>query len=97
MLLELSIIIFVIWIIGLVLYKTINILSPKGISEESLNLKTGTFYDEPIIPKKFDDLKKQNPKIEYVILEKQKEEDLFSLEEYRQMRALLEVIKKSKK
>lgn len=97
MLLELSLTIFIVWIIGLVLYKTIKVLSPKEKNGEVVNLKTGTFYDEPILPKKLEDLKKPNPKIEYVIVEKQKEDEIFSLEEYRQMRALLELIKNNKK
>ncbi len=92
MLLELSIIIFVIWIIGLVLYKTIKVLSPKA---EDININLETFYDEPLIPDQFEDLKKPNPKIEYVIIEKQKEDEMFTLEEYRQMKALLEVIKEN--
>lgn len=93
MLLELSIIIFVVWIVGLVLYKTVKVLSPKDKTEEKVNLSS--FYDEPVLPKKLEDLKKPDPKIEYVIIEKQKEDEIFTLEEYRQMRALLEVIKEN--
>ncbi len=92
MLLELSIIIFVSWIIGLVLYKTIKTLSPKEKSEE-ISMNSDTFYREPVIPNTFEELKQPNPKIEYVIIEKQKEDEMFTLEQYRQMKALLEVIK----
>ena len=96
MLLELSLIIFVVWIIGLILYKVIKLLSPKEKYEE-VQLQTGTFYNEIEMPKKLTDLKKPNLKIENEIMEKQKKEEIFSLEDYRQMRALLELLKNNKK
>ncbi|MDD2505537.1 MAG: hypothetical protein PHF21_04655 [Bacilli bacterium] len=96
MLLELSIIIFIIWIVGLILYKTIKTLSPKKSDEKAVNLEVDTFYSEPVVPNNLKELKKPNSKIEYVVIEKQKEEDMFTLEEYRQMKALLEVIKSKK-
>lgn len=80
MLLELSIIIFVIWIIGLVLYKTIKVLSPKE-EDNYINLETTKEKPEPVI--------------EYVVVEKEKEE-LFSLDEYKQMKEFLKEINKNK-
>ncbi|MDD4188415.1 MAG: hypothetical protein PHX04_06675 [Bacilli bacterium] len=90
MLLELSILIFLVWVIGLILYKIIKIFSPKE-KLEAVNLET--FYEEPVLPKTIEELKQPDPKIEYVVIEKQKEEELFTLKEYRQMKALLEAIK----
>ena len=40
---------------------------------------------------------KPEPKIEYVVVEKKNDNDMFTLEEYRQMRAILEVIKENQK
>lgn len=77
---ELSIIIFVIWIIGLVLYKTIKVLSPKE-EDNYINLETTKEKPEPVI--------------EYVVVEKEKEE-LFSLDEYKQMKEFLKEINKNK-
>ena len=37
------------------------------------------------------------PKVEYVVVEKKSDNDMFTLEEYRQMRAILEVIKENQK
>lgn len=96
MLLELSLIIFFIWIIGLILYKIIKIVSPKEKLKE-VKFQTGTFYDEIVLPKRIQDLKKPNLTIENEIMAKQKEEEIFSLEDYRQMRALLELLKSKKK
>ena len=100
MLFELSIFIFIAWIIGLTLYKIVKLLLPKEKSGESVNLTTNmNFYDEPELPKKLSDLRNPalipEPKVEYVILEKKNENDMFTLAEYKQMRILLETIKKN--
>ena len=93
MLLELSIIIFVVWIIGLVLYKTIKVLSPKTKQEEEVNLKVKNFYNPPNLPTSFEELQTPNTKTEYIIIERQND-NMFTLEEYQQMKEYLEAIKK---
>jgi hypothetical protein len=91
---EISIAIFIFWMIGLCLYKIINNLIHK-------NDITNNFYDEPALPKTIEELRNKSlipePKVEYVVVEKKNENDMFTLAEYRQMRALLEVIKKNQK
>jgi len=102
-LLELSLIIFIVWMIGLVLYKIINvlILKTEKEKEDKVNLNTGNnFYQEPNLPSTMEELRNESfnsePKIEYIYVEKEKEE-IFSLEEYKEMKDLLEIIKKQKR
>lgn len=79
-LLELSIIIFAIWITVLILYKIIKVFLPKE-SLEKINLEIS---DEKLdFPKTIE---------ETIKLEK---EEMFSLKEYRQMKALLESMKEN--
>ncbi len=97
MLLELSIAIFVFWVVGLIIYKVIKILSPKKESELPINLDTKPFYEELELPKRIEDLQKPDPKIEYIIIEKENKDHMFTLEEYKQMRELLSTIQDNKK
>ena len=58
------------------------------------------FYEEPELPKTIEEVRRQvvyEPKVEYVVVEKKSDNDMFTLEEYRQMRAILEVIKEYEK
>ena len=87
---ELSSIIFALWIIGLILYKIISKLIHKDDISDN-------FYEEPELPKTIEELRKEiltpPPQIEYIVVEKKNDNDMFTLEEYRQMKKLLEVIK----
>ena len=87
---ELSVLIFAIWIIGLILYKIINKITYK---EEVID----NFYEEPELPKTIEELRKEElsmpPQIEYIVVEKKSDNDMFTLDEYRQMRKVLELIK----
>jgi len=101
-LLELSLVVFVIWIIGLTLYKITKLITPKAEKQEEINLDTTmNFYDEPVLPANFTDLRNKElipePKVEYVVIKAKNESDMFTLEEYKQMRELLEVIKNQNK
>src|SRR5574344_103162 len=93
MLFELSIGIFVVWIGGLIIYKIIKSLIHKNDLQN--------FYEEPELPKTIEELRKENimtpPKVEYITVERPKSDDIFTLDEYKQMRALLEVIKNQEK
>ena len=90
-LLELSLALFVVWVIGLILYKVIKRLSLRE-QLERVTLDSQTFYDEPILPDSFNDL--QKPKLNEKNKTNKKEE-LFNLEEYKQMKKILELIKKT--
>ena len=94
---ELSILIFIVWVVGLILYKIIN----KIIHKDD---KPVNFYEAPELPSTIEELRQKElipePKIEYIVVEKEqpKEEkedlsDIFTLEEYKQMRELLQEIK----
>jgi hypothetical protein len=102
MLLELSIVIFVAWVIGLTLYKIINTLTPKAEKHEEVNLKTQTnFYEAPVLPADINELRQEAlmaaPRVHYVVESAgERLEDMFTLEEYKEMRELLETIKKKK-
>ena len=93
-LLELSIALFVVWIIGLILYKIIKRLSLRDTKVERITLDPQTFYNEPILPDNFSDLQKPKLKEEYLINQMNKKEELFTLDEYKQMKKILELIKK---
>ena len=105
-LLELSLMIFMAWIIGLTLYKIINILNarrkpaPIKAVKPVPKIEENNFYEEPILPNELKELRlpalKSEPKIEYVYIEKERTDEMFTLEEYKEMRELLEVIKKNK-
>ena len=90
---ELSMIIFFAWVIGLIIYKIIKRIIYKGN-------ETDNFYEEPELPKTLEELRKEElmlePKIEYVVVEKEKE-DIFTLEDYKEMKKLLEQIKANQK
>ena len=89
---EVSLGIFVFWIVSLILIKIIKCLSKPKVEEN--------FYEEPELPKTIEEVRKQvvyEPKIEYVVVEKKNDNDMFTLDEYRQMRAILEVIKENQK
>jgi len=91
---ELSVAIFVVWVIGLILYKIIYKLIHKN-----QDIRVDNFYEEPELPKTIEELRKEElvpPKeIEYIVVEKKNDNDMFTLEEYRQMRKLLEYIKEN--
>ena len=89
---EISLGIFIVWIVALMLIKIIKVLSKPKMEEN--------FYEEPELPKTIEEVRKQvvyEPKVEYVVVEKKNDNDLFTLDEYRQMRAILEVIKENQK
>ncbi len=92
---ELSVIIFAIWIIGLVLYKIIYKLTHK--SEINDNKINNSFYEEPELPKTIEELRKEElippPQIEYIVVEKKNDNDMFTLEEYRALKKVLETMK----
>ena len=91
---ELSVIIFALWIIGLIIYKIIN----KLIHKNDINVN---FYEEPVLPKSIEELRKEiltpPPSVEYIVVEKKNDNDMFTLDEYRQMKKLLEYIKENQK
>ncbi len=91
---ELSVIIFALWLIGLVIYKIIYKLNHKEIKEN----KDDNFYEEPELPKTIEELRKEElippPQIEYIVVEKKNDNDMFTLEEYRALKKLLETMKK---
>lgn len=98
---ELSMGIFIIWVVGLLLYKIINKIIHKNDPKNNVvNTVTDNFYEEPELPKTIEELRKEElipePKIEYVVVEKDKE-DMFTLEEYKELRKLLEQMKNNKK
>lgn len=99
-LLELSLFVFIIWIIGLTIYKIIRLITPREKPVEVTNLETN-FYNEPVLPNNFEDLKNKElipePKVEYVVIKGKNESDMFTLEEYKKMRELLEIIKEKEK
>ena len=89
---EISLGIFIIWMVILILIKIIKMLSKPKVEEN--------FYEEPELPKTIEEVRRQvvyEPKVEYVVVEKKSDNDMFTLEEYRQMRAILEVIKENQK
>lgn len=89
---EVSLGIFIFWIVSLILVKIIKTLA-KPKKEEN-------FYEEPELPKTIEEVQREivyEPKVEYVVVEKKNENDMFTLDEYRQMRAILEVIKENQK
>ncbi len=92
---ELSVIIFALWIIGLVIYKIINKLIHKNDSSDV------NFYEEPVLPQSIEELRKEiltpPPSVEYIVVEKKNDNDMFTLEEYRQMKKILEYIKENQK
>ena len=97
-LLQLSLFVFIVWMIGLTIYKIVGMITPKHSEPEPINLKT-TFYDEPVLPTRFEDLKNieliPEPKVEYVVIKEKNESDMFTLEEYKKMRELLEMMKEN--
>ena len=97
---ELSIIIFFIWIIGLSIYKIIKRLTNNSKVVE-VTKEDNNFYDEPELPKTIEELRKEEltppPQIEYVIVEKKNDNDMFTLEEYRALKKILETIKNNEK
>jgi hypothetical protein len=98
---ELSMGIFIIWVVGLLLYKIINkIIHKNDAKNNAVNTIMDNFYEEPELPKTIEELRKEElilePKIEYVVVEKDKE-DMFTLDEYKELRKLLEQIKNNKK
>ena len=83
---------FIVVAATLIEIKSKNLL-PKPKVEEN-------FYEEPELPKTIEEVRRQvvyEPKVEYVVVEKKSDNDMFTLEEYRQMRAILEVIKENQK
>lgn len=100
---EVSVSIFALWIISLILIKIINYFLNKNnkvkeVVEEiempkKIVIPKEKSFEMPIIKEE----PKPEPKIEYVVVEKKNDNDMFTLEEYRQMRAILEVIKENQK
>lgn len=93
MLLELSLIIFMVWIVGLTLYKIINILISRKEKKQSIELPSKKA--EPI-PEDLDKLRTEAlmapSKVEYIYVDKSGEEEMFTLEEYKKMREYLREI-----
>ena len=91
---ELSVIIFAIWMIILILYKIIYKLTHKN----EIIVNSNSFYEEPELPKTIEELRKEElvppPQIEYIVVEKKNDNDMFTLEEYRALKKLLEDMKK---
>ena len=91
---ELSVIIFAIWMIILILYKIIYRLTHKN----EIIVNSNSFYEEPELPKTIEELRKEElvppPQIEYIVVEKKNDNDMFTLEEYRALKKLLEDMKK---
>ena len=74
--------------------KPIEPIKKETVTERKPSIKRNIFKEEP---KPIDPPKKPEPKIEYVVVEKKNDNDMFTLDEYRQMRAILEVIKENQK
>jgi len=101
-LLELSLIIFIVWIVGLILYKIINTLTSRTKDDDiEMPLLKTNFYSEPVLPDNINQLRQEAlmaaPRVEYVYLEKENDEEMFTLEEYKLMREYLDEMKKRKK
>jgi len=92
---ETALIIFAIWMIGLILYKIIYKLTHKNEVKIDNN-----FYEEPELPKTLEELRKEElippPQIEYVLVEKKNDNDMFTLDEYRALKKVLESIRDQK-
>ena len=90
---ELSVIIFIVWIVFLILYKIIYKLNHKN----DIKINNNTFYNEPELPKTIEELRKEElvppPQIEYIVVEKKNDNDMFTLEEYRALKEVLEHMK----
>ena len=102
---EVSVGIFALWLVSLILIKIINYFLVKKTKpqneeiEEKIEMprKIVIPKEEPIEMPAIKEVPKPEPKIEYVVVEKKSDDDMFTLEEYRQMRAILEVIKENQK
>ncbi len=94
---ELSVIIFIVWMVFLILYKIIYKLTHK---EEKIVVNERSFYEEPELPKTIEELRKEElvppPQIEYIVVEKKNDNDMFTLEEYKALKVLLENMKNNK-
>ena len=94
-LLELSIFIFIVWIIGLILYKIIKMLSTD--KKEEVTFSHQNLFDNTVTVDKKQETIKPEKEVEYIVIEKEIEkDDMFSLEEYKKMRELLELLNKKK-
>ena len=76
---ELSLLIFIFWITGLIIYRIINKLTPKPILNETI--MSDKDLEEYELPK----------------LKESKNEDKFTLDEYQQLKKILEEMNNSKK
>lgn len=100
---EVSVSIFALWIISLILIKIINYFLNKNnkvkevVEEIEMPKKIVIPKEEAIEMPIIKEEPKPEPKIEYVVVEKKNDNDMFTLDEYRQMRAILEVIKENQK
>lgn len=102
---EVSVSIFALWIISLILIKIINYFLNKNnkikvkevVEEIEMPKKIVIPKEEAIEMPIIKEEPKLEPKIEYVVVEKKNDNDMFTLDEYRQMRAILEVIKENQK
>ena len=78
----------------LILYKIIYKLTHKN----EIIVNSNSFYEEPELPKTIEELRKEElvppPQIEYIVVEKKNDNDMFTLEEYRALKKLLEDMKK---
>ena len=98
-LLELSLIIFIVWIVGLILYKIISILNSRRnkADNDGVNLDTRNFYSEPVLPENINELRQEAlmaaPRVEYIYVEKERDEEMFTLEEYKLMKEYLDEMK----
>ena len=102
---EVSVSIFALWIISLILIKIINYFLNRNdktkvkevVEEIEMPKKIVIPKEEAIEMPIIKEEPKLEPKIEYVVVEKKNDNDMFTLDEYRQMRAILEVIKENQK
>ena len=97
---ESSVILFAIWVIGLILYKIIYKLNHKKEDKEAVKVEEEIgFYEEPDLPKTIEELRKEElippPQIEYVVVEKKKDNEMFTLDEYRALKKVLEALKEN--
>ncbi len=97
---EVSILIFILWIAGLIIYKICKTLINKKEEPEEIELpkrredgKIINLYEEPEMPKTIEELRK-NTKVE--INKEELIDGVFTLEEYREINKLLKKLKADK-
>lgn len=81
---EISIIIFIAWLTGVIIIKIIH----KLIKREVVLPVIDNFYEEPELPATIEELRKENKSNEYLMIDK-----VFTLDEYYQIKELLLALK----